>query len=87
MDSPQHAASSTLTEDKITNHSSKTLFGYAIDSMEVIRAKFVKNESLGEVLNRYNVPHSYIAAIGQVPREDFDVRRLQANKPYTVIRP
>ncbi|MDW3647758.1 MAG: peptidoglycan DD-metalloendopeptidase family protein [Bacteroidia bacterium] len=87
MDSPQHAASSTLTEDKITNHSSKTLFGYTIDSMEVIRAKFVKNESLGEVLNRFNVPHSYIAAIGQVPREDFDVRRLQANKPYTVIRP
>lgn len=87
MDSPQHAASSTLTEDKITNHSSKTLFGYTIDSMEVIRAKFVKNESLGEVLNRFNVPHSYIAAIGQVPQEDFDVRRLQANKPYTVIRP
>lgn len=76
-----------LPVDKNTNHSVKTLFGYPLDSMNVIKASFERNESLGEVLSRFNVPHSYIAAIGQLPREQFDVRRLQANKPYTVITP
>ncbi|MEM6804065.1 MAG: peptidoglycan DD-metalloendopeptidase family protein [Bacteroidota bacterium] len=83
----QELRTHSLPTDKITNHSAKTLFGYSLDSMDVIRASFVKNESLGEVLSRYNVPHSYINAIGQLDREQFDVRRLQANKPYSVIRP
>ena len=77
----------TLPVDKNTNHSVKTLFGYSLDSMKVIKAEFARNESLGEVLSRFNVPHSYINAIGQLPKEKFDVRRLQANKPYTVIMP
>jgi len=76
----------TLPVVKNTNHSPKTLFGFSLDSMEVIKAEFVRNESLGEVLSRFNVPNSFIHAIGQLPREEFDVRRLQANKPYTVIR-
>ena len=64
---------------------SNTLFGFAADSLHVVKASFRANENLGEILTQYNVSAATIAAIGHLPREVFDVRKLQANKPYTII--
>jgi murein DD-endopeptidase MepM/ murein hydrolase activator NlpD len=47
----------------------------------VIRA----NENLSEILSQYQVPAKALVQISRLPSELFDVRRLQANKPYTVI--
>ena len=46
---------------------------------------FGKNENLSEILIKYNISAQQIAAINQLPRESFDVRKLQAKKPYTII--
>ena len=67
--------------------SPKTLYGVSLDSMRVSKAVFQPNEILSEVLSRYQVSWQTIAQIGQLPREEFNVRSLQANKPYTVIHP
>ena len=64
---------------------SNTLFGFATDSLNVVKASFRANENLGEILTQYNVSAATIAAIGHLPRDVFDVRKLQANKPYTII--
>ncbi|MEL7531920.1 MAG: peptidoglycan DD-metalloendopeptidase family protein, partial [Bacteroidota bacterium] len=64
-----------------------TLYGATLDGMQVSKATFVANENLSEVLMRYGVSAQTIAKIGLLPREDFNVRHLQANKDYTVIHP
>jgi murein DD-endopeptidase MepM/ murein hydrolase activator NlpD len=61
------------------------LYGVPIDSMKVVRAMIQANESLGEILSRFNISASQIHQLGSLPRELFDARRLRANKPYTVI--
>ncbi|MEL7340767.1 MAG: peptidoglycan DD-metalloendopeptidase family protein, partial [Bacteroidota bacterium] len=60
-------------------------YGFSLDGMQVSQAKFIANENLSEVLMRYGVSAQTIAKIGSLPRESFNVRSLQANKPYTVI--
>jgi len=61
------------------------LYGVEVDSLEVVQAAFAANENLSEVLARYNVSQQQIFQIASLPRDLFDVRRLQANKPYTIL--
>lgn len=61
------------------------LYGINVDSMEVERGVIGRNENLGVLLSRFNVPRQTIAQLGSIPRDTFDVRRIQANKPYTLI--
>ncbi len=60
-------------------------YGFNLDSLN-LRENIIKaNESLGAILSRYNVSEAMIARIGQLPKDLFDVRRLRANKPYSLI--
>lgn len=61
------------------------LFGINIDSMEVEEGIIKRNENLSEILSRYNISAQTIAKISSLPRDTFDVRRLQAQKSYTII--
>ncbi|GAB4416818.1 MAG: peptidoglycan DD-metalloendopeptidase family protein [Bacteroidia bacterium] len=61
------------------------LYGIPVDSMQVVQAVIRSNENLSEILARYNVPAALVYKIGQLPRDLFDVRKLQAQRPYTVI--
>jgi murein DD-endopeptidase MepM/ murein hydrolase activator NlpD len=61
------------------------LFGINIDSMDVEEGIIKRNENLSEILTRYNISAQTIAKISQLPRDTFDVRRLQAQKSYTII--
>lgn len=61
------------------------LFGINIDSMDVEEGIFQRNENLSEILTRYNISAQTIAQISQLPRDTFNVRRLQTKKPYTII--
>jgi murein DD-endopeptidase MepM/ murein hydrolase activator NlpD len=63
----------------------KLLYGINIDTMEVERGLIRRNENLAVLLARYNVPQQTIAQLGSLPRDTFDVRRIQAHKPYTLI--
>lgn len=63
----------------------KLLYGINIDTMEVERGLIGRNENLSVLLARYNVPQQTIAQLASLPRDTFDVRRIQAHKPYTLI--
>jgi murein DD-endopeptidase MepM/ murein hydrolase activator NlpD len=63
----------------------KMLYGINIDSMEVEEGIIQRNENLSEILTKFNVSAQTIYKIGKLPRDSFDVRKLQARKPYTII--
>jgi len=63
----------------------KILYGLNVDSLVVEEGTIGKNENLSEILSRYNITAQQIVGINQLPRETFDVRKLQAKKPYTII--
>jgi murein DD-endopeptidase MepM/ murein hydrolase activator NlpD len=61
------------------------LYGINIDSMDVEEGVIQRNENLSEILNRYNISTRTVYEISKLPRDSFDVRRLQSKKPYTII--
>jgi murein DD-endopeptidase MepM/ murein hydrolase activator NlpD len=63
----------------------KIFYGMVIDSLVVEEGLINKNENLSEILSRYNVSPQTIAEIGMLPKDSFNVRRLQTKKPYTII--
>lgn len=76
------------TADKFTQDlfvSPTCLYGVEIDSLAVQEAVFQANENLSDILTRYGVSQASIYQIATLPKELFDVRRLRADKPYTVI--
>ncbi|RMG72963.1 MAG: hypothetical protein D6722_04490, partial [Bacteroidetes bacterium] len=80
------AAALSVAKDTVAQADNPTiLYGVPVEGLQVAQADIQPNESLSEILSRYNIPASLIHQVGQFPREVFDVRRLQAKKPYTVI--
>ncbi|MGF1637212.1 MAG: peptidoglycan DD-metalloendopeptidase family protein [Cyclobacteriaceae bacterium] len=63
----------------------KLLYGIPIDSLEVEQNIIQNNENLSGILAKYNVSRQAINQLNMVPRDVFDVRKIQARKPYTVI--
>jgi murein DD-endopeptidase MepM/ murein hydrolase activator NlpD len=61
------------------------MYGFNIDSLIVEEGVIQRNENLSEILFRYNISAQTIAEINNLPRDTFNVRRLQAKKPYTII--
>ncbi len=61
------------------------LYGMVIDDYTVIEDKIKRNEVLGDILMEYNVPPNIIHQISKLSRNIFDVRKLAANKKYTLI--
>lgn len=63
----------------------KMFYGIPLDSRVAFRKVFKSNESLGEVLQRHHVPASLIHQVGQLPTDLFDVKKIKADKPYTLV--
>ncbi|NJN24519.1 MAG: peptidoglycan DD-metalloendopeptidase family protein [Cyclobacteriaceae bacterium] len=63
----------------------KVLYGIVIDSMVVEEGVIKANENLSEILSRFNISPQTIAEISLLPKDSFNVRRLQTKKPYTII--
>jgi murein DD-endopeptidase MepM/ murein hydrolase activator NlpD len=61
------------------------LYGMVVDNYTVIEDKIKRNEVLGDILMEYNVPANIIHQISKLSRNIFDVRKLAANKKYTLI--
>ncbi len=61
------------------------LYGMPVDSMVVIEAKIKNNQNLSDILLDYNVPYKEIHQLAQVSKPIFDVRKIAANKKYTII--
>lgn len=63
----------------------KRLYGLVIDSMLVIEDKIKRNQNISEILSAYNINSESIYKLAKASKEVFDVRKLAANKKYTLI--
>lgn len=61
------------------------LYGMIVDDHVLIEDRVKRNQFLADILKEYNVPISLINQVSAIPRDVFDVRKIAANKKYTVI--
>ena len=60
-------------------------FGYKLDDYKVIQDTIKSGESFGIILDRHHVMYPKINQIAVVVKDTFDVRRVRAGKPYTIL--
>ena len=60
-------------------------FGYNIDDYKVIQDTIKSGESFGIILDRHHVFYPKINKIAARVKDTFDVRRVRAGKPYTIL--
>ncbi|WKK65984.1 M23 family metallopeptidase [Lutimonas zeaxanthinifaciens] len=60
-------------------------FGYVLNDYKVIKDTIQKGESFGEILDRHHIEYPEIYKIAAAAKDTFDIRKLRAGKPYTVL--
>ena len=60
-------------------------FGYILNDYKVIRDTIQNGESFGEILDRHHIDYPTIYKIAEAAKDTFDIRRLRAGKPYTIL--
>ncbi|MDG1528741.1 MAG: peptidoglycan DD-metalloendopeptidase family protein [Polaribacter sp.] len=60
-------------------------FGYKLNDYLVINDTIEKGESFGVILDRHHVDYPIINKIASKIKDTFDVRRVRAGKPYTIL--
>tara|TARA_R110002124_G_scaffold66515_8_gene181095 strand:- start:5684 stop:6958 length:1275 start_codon:yes stop_codon:yes gene_type:complete len=60
-------------------------FGYKLNDYKVINDTIKKGESFGVILDRHHVDYPIISKIATKIKDTFDVRRVRAGKPYTIL--
>jgi murein DD-endopeptidase MepM/ murein hydrolase activator NlpD len=61
------------------------LFGISIDSFDIDHDIIEKNDILSVILSRYNVGMTTVSAIVDSNKDVFDIRKIRANKNFTVF--
>jgi len=82
---PQALSMDSISIDPIQIKEPSLLYGMVVDNYTVIEDKIKRNEVLGDILMEYNVPANIIHQISKLSRNIFDVRKIAANKKYTLI--
>ena len=59
-------------------------YGFATDSLLVIKDYVKRNQNLSSILLPYGVPYAIIDQLARASKEIFDVRKLVTGKPYTI---
>jgi murein DD-endopeptidase MepM/ murein hydrolase activator NlpD len=70
---------------KIEEPKPEIRFGYKIDDYKVIQDTIESGESFGIIMDRHHVMYPKINQIAAVAKDTFDVRRVRAGKPYTIL--
>jgi murein DD-endopeptidase MepM/ murein hydrolase activator NlpD len=70
---------------KIVEPEPEMRFGYKIDDYKVIQDTIKSGESFGIILDRHHVFYPKINQIAATVKETFDVRKVRAGKPYTIL--
>lgn len=60
-------------------------FGYILNDYKVIKDTIQNGESFGEILDRHHIDYPMIYKIAEAAKDTFDIRRLRAGKPYTIL--
>lgn len=61
-------------------------YGFNLNDFDVVSDTIRKDESFGQILFSNKVSYARIAEIAEKIKDTFDVRRLNVNKPYTVLK-
>ncbi len=60
-------------------------FGYNLNNYKVIKDTIRNGESFGQILDRNHVDYAEIYKIAEAAKDTFDIRKLIAGKPYTIL--
>lgn len=60
-------------------------FGYILNDYLVLKDTIRSGESFGQILDRNHVDYSEIYKIAEAAKDTFDIRKLIAGKPYTIL--
>lgn len=60
-------------------------FGYILNDYKVVKDTIQSGESFGEILDRHHIDYPTIYKIAEAAKDTFDIRRLRAGKPYTIL--
>jgi len=60
-------------------------FGYVLNDYKVVKDTIQRGESFGEILDRHHIDYPTIYKIAEAAKDTFDIRRLRAGKPYTIL--
>lgn len=60
-------------------------FGYVLNDYKVVKDTIKNGESFGEILDRHHIDYPMIYKIAEAAKDTFDIRRLRAGKPYTIL--
>jgi len=80
-------------KEEVTTNANKAIavykpeirFGYNLDHYKVIHDTIRSGESFGIILDRHHVFYPKINKIAATVKETFDVRKVRAGKPYTIL--
>jgi murein DD-endopeptidase MepM/ murein hydrolase activator NlpD len=61
------------------------IFGIQSDSFLVINETIKYGEGLSDILSKYNISPAEVYKLSRKARKVFNVRQIQANKPYTLL--
>jgi len=60
-------------------------YGFNIDNYKIINDTIKDGESFGVIMDRHHVAYPKINQIATTIKDTFDVRRVRAGKPYTIL--
>ncbi|MDH3322266.1 MAG: peptidoglycan DD-metalloendopeptidase family protein [Flavobacteriaceae bacterium] len=60
-------------------------FGYILNNYKVTKDTIRNGETFGEILDRHHIEYPAIYKIAAAAKDTFDIRKLKAGKPYTVL--
>ena len=60
-------------------------YGYVFNDYKVVEDTIRRGESFGEILDRNHIEYPQVYKIAESIKDSFDVRRLNAGKPYTIL--
>jgi murein DD-endopeptidase len=60
-------------------------FGYILNNYKVFKDTIKRGESFGEILERHHIEFPTIYKIATAAKDTFDIRKLRAGKPYTIL--
>ena len=73
--------------DSLSTPKEQFLYGINVTGLNIVEGTVAKNQTLATLLTPFNVPYQIIDELAKKSAEVFDVRRIAADKKFTVITP
>ncbi len=61
------------------------IYSYPKDRFVVLQDTIAPNDTFGKILTRFHLPFAHVYQITENIKDSFDVKRLKAGRPYTVL--